>query len=72
MFLYLVLGGRWDHLGGRGKIRSPAPHSLDETLPTYMQFLAAKSLWISLLLAKYSIPLATWMHMSTSLFLTSS
>ena len=36
----------------------------------HMQFLAARSLWMTLLLERYSIPLATWMHMSSSLFWT--
>ena len=31
---------------------------------THMQFLAAKSRWISFLLAKYSIPLVICKHMS--------
>ena len=36
----------------------------------HMQFLAARSLWINLLLVRYSIPLATWMQISSSLFST--
>ena len=39
---------------------------------TYMQFLAARSLWTSFLLAKYSIPLATCRHMSISFDVTST
>ena len=35
---------------------------------TYMQFLAARSLWTILLLARYSIPLPTWRVMSINFF----
>ena len=35
----------------------------------YMQFLAARSLWTTFSLVRYSIPLATCRHMSISLFL---
>ena len=37
-----------------------------------MQFLAARSLWTTFSLARYSIPLATCRHMSISLFLMNS
>ena len=41
-------------------------------LSTYMQFLAAKSLCITFMLARYSIPLAIWMHISISCLQTIS
>ena len=43
-----------------------------EAACTYMQFLAARSLCMSLLLDRYSMPLATWIHMSKSRFLISA
>jgi uncharacterized membrane protein len=39
---------------------------------TYMQFLAAKSLCTTFMLARYSIPLATWIHISISCLRTIS
>ena len=36
----------------------------------YMQFLAARSLWTTRLLARYSIPLATCRHISSNFFST--
>ena len=57
----------WDRLMiGHGRLRLTNIHSQNGVIcdDSHMQFRAARSRWTILLLARYSIPLAIWRHMS--------